>query len=155
MIDYREHNHTAKVEDYGLDVWLGQIQELIKKGYELDFKTNENYPLVFGTMYTCVMVKTSDNTEAMRYMEGYTAGKEWGLAQGATRVDDGAVPTKIDPVKAEVKAVEATMVVTEIEPQEVVLSKAGITDISSRNTDQFGLEELREPTKVDGRKKKV
>lgn len=157
MIDYREHNQTAKVEEYGLDVWLGQIQELIKKGYELDFKTNENYPLVFGTMYTCVMVKTSDNTEAMRYMEGYTAGKEWGLAQGATRVEGGGLVEKA--------------VITEIEPQEVIqgdvgkletsefgeqtYASHGITDISSRNTDQFGLEELKQSTKVDGRKKKV
>lgn len=60
MIEHREHNQTVKVEDYGLAEWLAQIQEVIKQGYEFDFTSNETYPLVFGSMYTVVMVKSKE-----------------------------------------------------------------------------------------------
>lgn len=56
MIQKQEHNGNIKVEEYSLDTWLAQIEEVINQGYCFDFSTNENYPQGFGSLYTAVLV---------------------------------------------------------------------------------------------------
>jgi hypothetical protein len=94
---------TTQVQEYGLPEFLKKIQHLVKQGFELDLDSNLNYPQQYGTMFTAGMIQksTTEDTSAMRYMEGYTAGKEWGLANANT-----VVPLDAVPVTAEGRVVE-------------------------------------------------
>lgn len=142
MIDYRE-NDTAKVEDYGLAEWLAKVQKLIQEGYVFDFHTNENYPLVFGSMYTAVMLKANTDSSALRYMEGYTAGKEWGLAQGAIKVvADDALITDYPPVVVKFTLETPETSETKVSENQIPQPEP-LEETSQEQT----------PTKVDGRRK--
>lgn len=139
MIDYRENN-TAKVEDYGLAEWLVKVQKLIQEGYVFDFDTNENYPLVFGSMYTAVMVKQNTSSDALRYMEGYTAGKEWGLSQGSTKVVEG-----------DGLIVDYPPIVIQGDVGKLETSESGEQTYVPKPLEETPQEQT--PTKVDGRRK--
>lgn len=56
MIELQEHNGKLKVENYGLWEFLQDLQQGINQGYELD-ESNEGWPQVFGSLYTCLMVE--------------------------------------------------------------------------------------------------
>lgn len=57
MIELQEHNGKLKVENYGLWEFLQDLQQGINQGYELD-ESNEGWPQVFGSLYTCLMVES-------------------------------------------------------------------------------------------------
>lgn len=57
MIELQEHNGKLKVENYGLMEWATDVQSAVQQGYELD-TSNEGWPQVFGSVYTCLMIKT-------------------------------------------------------------------------------------------------
>jgi len=59
MITFQEHTGFIKVEEYSLDAWLSEVETVIKQGYTFDFKRNETFPQVFGSLYTVLMVPTS------------------------------------------------------------------------------------------------
>jgi hypothetical protein len=128
MIEHREHNNTVKVEDYGLAEWLAQVYTLIKQGYEFDFTSNETYPLVFGSMYTVVMVKSKEQA-----VEVDNNGKE--VTTGETTV----VPKE-------------TSLIGEQAPEVDFRSKEH--QVLPRGYEQPVTLENNTPTKVDGRKKK-
>ena len=44
------------VQAYGLDVLLQEIQELVQRGYVLDYNTNEHYPQQLGHLYVVTLV---------------------------------------------------------------------------------------------------
>lgn len=56
MIELQE-NGKLKLENYGLMEWATDVQAAVRRGYELD-TSNEGYPQNFGSLYTCLMVKT-------------------------------------------------------------------------------------------------
>lgn len=135
MIDYRENN-TAKVEAYGLAEWLTEVQELVQKGYLFDFDTNESYPLVFGSMYTCIMVLPEEKADgfAAHYMDGYTAGKEWGLAQPREQVMvDVLKPEYLNTLNEINAADDNGPVITEMKP----------VDITTVSNDTYGTKEVK------------
>ena len=45
------------VQAYGLDVLLEEVQELVQRGYILDYATNEHYPQAIGHLYVVTLVK--------------------------------------------------------------------------------------------------
>lgn len=55
MIEQQKHTNKIQVQNFGLVEWLKDVQEAIQAGYEFDFETNEGYPQVIGTVYTCLM----------------------------------------------------------------------------------------------------
>lgn len=44
------------VQAYGLDVLLQEVQELVQRGYVLDYNTNEHYPQQLGHLYVVTLV---------------------------------------------------------------------------------------------------
>lgn len=60
MIEKLKDSTKIRVENYGLFEWLVELQEAIKQGYELD-TSNEGWPQVFGSVYTCLMVESVSN----------------------------------------------------------------------------------------------
>lgn len=55
MIEQQKHTNKIQVQNFGLVEWLKDVQEAIQANYEFDFETNEGYPQVIGTVYTCLM----------------------------------------------------------------------------------------------------
>jgi hypothetical protein len=58
MIELQKHTGLYRVEEYGLALWLAEVQTMIQKGYEFDFVKNENYPVQIGTIYSAILVPT-------------------------------------------------------------------------------------------------
>lgn len=44
------------VQAYGLDVLLEEVQELVQRGYVLDYATNAHYPQAIGHLYVVTLV---------------------------------------------------------------------------------------------------
>ena len=44
------------IQAYGLDVLLEELQELVQRGYVLDYATNEHYPQAIGHLYVVTLV---------------------------------------------------------------------------------------------------
>lgn len=44
------------VQAYGLDVLLQEVQELIQRGYVLDYNTNAHYPQQLGHLYVVTLI---------------------------------------------------------------------------------------------------
>ena len=44
------------IQAYGLDVLLEEVQELVQRGYVLDYATNEHYPQAIGHLYVVTLV---------------------------------------------------------------------------------------------------
>ena len=44
------------VQAYGLNVLLEEVQELVQRGYVLDYATNEHYPQAIGHLYVVTLV---------------------------------------------------------------------------------------------------
>ena len=44
------------VQAYGLDALLLEVQELIQRGYVLDYNTNEHFPQQLGHLYVVTLV---------------------------------------------------------------------------------------------------
>lgn len=52
----RTPDGNQRVQAYGLDVLLLEVQELIQRGYELDYNTNEHFPQQIGHIYVVTLV---------------------------------------------------------------------------------------------------
>lgn len=44
------------VQAYGLDVLLQEVQELVQRGYVLDYNTNSHFPQQLGHLYVVTLV---------------------------------------------------------------------------------------------------
>ena len=44
------------IQAYGLEVLLEELQELVQRGYVLDYATNEHYPQAIGHLYVVTLV---------------------------------------------------------------------------------------------------
>lgn len=88
------------VQAYGLDALLQEVQELVQRGYVLDYNTNEHYPQQLGHLYVVTMVdpknqapvvqeaKSEDVPEVTPELKALQAiveeGKKPGRKQGST-----------------------------------------------------------------------
>jgi len=68
MIEQQKDSNKIQVQNFGLVEWLKDVQEAIQADYEFDFETNEGYPQVIGTVYTCLM-QPRENKEAEKQSE--------------------------------------------------------------------------------------
>ena len=59
MLELQEHTGKLKVENYGLWEFLQDLQQGVSQGYELD-ESNEGFPQVFGSLYTCLLKKQQE-----------------------------------------------------------------------------------------------
>ena len=48
------------VQEYGLDVFVKKIEDLVSEGYRMDMQTNEGYPRQIGVVFTTIMYKPKD-----------------------------------------------------------------------------------------------
>ena len=48
---------TKKIEAYNLGDFVKGIQEAVKEGFEIDFNSNESYPISMVGYYRCIMYK--------------------------------------------------------------------------------------------------
>lgn len=53
----RTPDGNQRVQAYGLDVLLLEVQELIQRGYVLDYNTNEHFPQQIGHIYVVTLVQ--------------------------------------------------------------------------------------------------
>lgn len=51
------------VQEYGLDVFVKKIEDLVLEGYRMDMQTNEGYPRQIGVVYTVIMLKGEVETK--------------------------------------------------------------------------------------------
>lgn len=59
MIERTPENNQL-IQAYGLDVFLADVQELVLRGYVLDFKNNAHFPQQIGHLYVATMVTPPD-----------------------------------------------------------------------------------------------
>ena len=62
----RTPDGNQRVQAYGLDVLLQEVQELIQRGYELDYNTNENFPQQLGHLYVVTLVDPKNQAPALQ-----------------------------------------------------------------------------------------
>lgn len=55
MIERTPENNQL-VQAYGLDVLLQEVQELVQRGYVLDYNTNAHFPQQLGHLYVVTLV---------------------------------------------------------------------------------------------------
>lgn len=55
MIERTPENNQL-VQAYGLDALLQEVQELVQRGYVLDYKTNAHFPQQLGHLYVVTLV---------------------------------------------------------------------------------------------------
>ena len=88
------------VQAYGLDVLLQEVQELVQRGYVLDYNTNSHFPQQLGHLYVVTLVdpknqvaapeqvKQEDTPEVTPELKALQAiveeGKRPGRKQGST-----------------------------------------------------------------------
>ena len=51
------------IQAYGLDVLLEEVQELVQRGYVLDYATNEHYPQAIGHLYVVTLVPAAGKVQ--------------------------------------------------------------------------------------------
>lgn len=51
-------SNTKKIVEYGVVDFCRSVQESFEEGYRIDLTKNETCPMVFGTMYELLMVKS-------------------------------------------------------------------------------------------------
>lgn len=56
MIERVNDTQNMRIQAYGLEEFLRDVQELFQRGYVLDFETNEHYPQSIGHLFTAVLV---------------------------------------------------------------------------------------------------
>lgn len=56
MIERVGDTQNMRIQTYGLAEFLKDVQELIQRGYVLDFESNEHYPQSIGHLFTAVLV---------------------------------------------------------------------------------------------------
>lgn len=56
-------DQLVRVEEYNLADFLRKIQELVRKGYEVDYESNYGYPKHYMTSYSCSMLKVPEAKE--------------------------------------------------------------------------------------------
>lgn len=52
------------VQAYGLDVLLQEVQELVQRGYVLDYNTNAHFPQQLGHLYVVTLVDPKNQAGA-------------------------------------------------------------------------------------------
>jgi hypothetical protein len=52
--------NVKRIESYGLFDFCKDIEAALTEGYVFDFDTNENFPTAYGSMFTCGLVKASE-----------------------------------------------------------------------------------------------
>lgn len=64
--------NVKRIESYGLFDFCKDIEAALTEGYVFDFDTNENFPTAYGSMFTCGLVKTSEEVETEEVTETET-----------------------------------------------------------------------------------
>jgi len=54
------------VQAYGLDVLLQEVQELVQRGYVLDYNTNSHFPQQLGHLYVVTLVDPKNQAPAVQ-----------------------------------------------------------------------------------------
>lgn len=64
--------NVKRIESYGLFDFCKDIEAALTEGYVFDFDTNENFPTAYGSMFTCGLVKASEEVETEEVTETET-----------------------------------------------------------------------------------
>ena len=54
------------VQAYGLDVLLQEVQELVQRGYVLDYNTNSHFPQQLGHLYVVTLVDPKNQAPVLQ-----------------------------------------------------------------------------------------
>jgi len=95
-----EQTQPLRIQSYGLDQFLQEIQKGFNEGYKLDFESNENYPQMIGHVFTCGMLPLTPYVAVVNALK--PAYLDQGVAPEATIVAEMAteeIGTKVERKK--------------------------------------------------------
>jgi len=102
--------NVKRIESYGLFDFCKDIEAALTEGYVFDFDTNENFPTAYGSMFTCGLVKASEEVETEEVTETETE----------TETEEVEVVVEVAPELSEIVAqIEQVGEVENNEQQEV------------------------------------